>query len=182
MTKMAKMIDERQQELTHQEHRVMLVNSMNTVKELLPVLISGTRGDRVRGWVLYRRRPAPFAALVHTLIQGKGEIWMNANVTCGQQTKAKNPRVIILNVLLLSSFLTATRKLHFLSVSMCQYLIVYVCVRARLWDPSLILRRQLYLHFYEVCHCHPLVAQCQGLQCPLPVPVGICIHVAYSHI
>lgn len=45
---MAKMIDERQQELTHQEHRVMLVNSMNTVKELLPVLISGTAGDRVR--------------------------------------------------------------------------------------------------------------------------------------
>ncbi|ETE66010.1 Vinculin, partial [Ophiophagus hannah] len=31
MTKMAKMIDERQQELTHQEHRVMLVNSMNTI-------------------------------------------------------------------------------------------------------------------------------------------------------
>lgn len=43
MTKMAKMIDERQQELTHQEHRVMLVNSMNTVKELLPILISGKR-------------------------------------------------------------------------------------------------------------------------------------------
>ena len=41
ITKIAKMIDERQQELTHQEHRVMLVNSMNTVKELLPVLISG---------------------------------------------------------------------------------------------------------------------------------------------
>lgn len=40
---MAKMIDERQQELTHQEHRVMLVTSMNTVKELLPVLISGDR-------------------------------------------------------------------------------------------------------------------------------------------
>lgn len=40
---MAKMIDERQQELTHQEHRVMLVNSMNTVKELLPILISGKR-------------------------------------------------------------------------------------------------------------------------------------------
>ena len=38
---MAKMIDDRQQELTHQEHRIMLVNSMNTVKELLPVLISG---------------------------------------------------------------------------------------------------------------------------------------------
>lgn len=38
---MAKMIDERQQELTHQEHRMMLVNSMNTVKDLLPVLISG---------------------------------------------------------------------------------------------------------------------------------------------
>ena len=38
---MAKMIDERQQELTHQEHRLMLINSMNTVKELLPVLISG---------------------------------------------------------------------------------------------------------------------------------------------
>lgn len=35
------MIEERQQELTHQEHRQMLVNSMNTVKELLPVLISG---------------------------------------------------------------------------------------------------------------------------------------------
>uniref|UniRef100_A0A8D3CHG5 Vinculin n=1 Tax=Scophthalmus maximus TaxID=52904 RepID=A0A8D3CHG5_SCOMX len=43
MTKMAKMIDERQQELTHQEHRVMLVNSMNTVKELLPILISGIK-------------------------------------------------------------------------------------------------------------------------------------------
>nr|XP_046213545.1 vinculin-like isoform X1 [Oncorhynchus gorbuscha] len=43
MTKMAKMIDERQQELTHQEHRVMLVKSMNTVKELLPVLISGIK-------------------------------------------------------------------------------------------------------------------------------------------
>lgn len=40
---MAKMIDERQQELTHQEHRVMLVNSMNTVKELLPVLISAMK-------------------------------------------------------------------------------------------------------------------------------------------
>ncbi|XP_025068523.1 vinculin isoform X5 [Alligator sinensis] len=46
MTKMAKMIDERQQELTHQEHRVMLVNSMNTVKELLPVLISGDAGEQ----------------------------------------------------------------------------------------------------------------------------------------
>lgn len=43
---MAKMIDERQQELTHQEHRVMLVTSMNTVKELLPVLISGTSPAR----------------------------------------------------------------------------------------------------------------------------------------
>ncbi|XP_052428778.1 vinculin a isoform X2 [Carassius gibelio] len=43
MTKMAKMIDERQQELTHQEHRVMLVTSMNTVKELLPVLISAIK-------------------------------------------------------------------------------------------------------------------------------------------
>ncbi len=38
---MSKMIEERQQELTHQEHRQMLINSMNTVKELLPVLISG---------------------------------------------------------------------------------------------------------------------------------------------
>lgn len=43
MTKMSKMIDERQQELTHQEHRQMLVNSMNTVKELLPVLISAIK-------------------------------------------------------------------------------------------------------------------------------------------
>ncbi|XP_031434499.1 vinculin a isoform X4 [Clupea harengus] len=43
MTKMAKMIDDRQQELTHQEHRIMLVNSMNTVKELLPVLISAIK-------------------------------------------------------------------------------------------------------------------------------------------
>ncbi|XP_076830721.1 vinculin a isoform X2 [Brachyhypopomus gauderio] len=43
MTKMAKMIDERQQELTHQEHRMMLVSSMNTVKELLPVLISAVK-------------------------------------------------------------------------------------------------------------------------------------------
>lgn len=42
---MAKMIDERQQELTHQEHRVMLVNSMNTVKELLPILISGNEEE-----------------------------------------------------------------------------------------------------------------------------------------
>lgn len=41
MTKMSKMIEERQQELTHQEHRQMLVNSMNTIKDLLPVLISG---------------------------------------------------------------------------------------------------------------------------------------------
>lgn len=44
---MAKMIDERQQELTHQEHRVMLVNSMNTVKELLPILISGNHIVRI---------------------------------------------------------------------------------------------------------------------------------------
>ncbi|XP_042289050.1 vinculin-like isoform X2 [Thunnus albacares] len=43
MTKMSKMIEERQQELTHQEHRQMLVNSMNTVKELLPVLISAVK-------------------------------------------------------------------------------------------------------------------------------------------
>ncbi|XP_036430592.1 vinculin a isoform X4 [Colossoma macropomum] len=43
MTKMAKMIDERQQELTHQEHRLMLINSMNTVKDLLPVLISAIK-------------------------------------------------------------------------------------------------------------------------------------------
>ena len=38
---MSKMIEERQHELTHQEHRMMLVSSMNTIKELLPVLISG---------------------------------------------------------------------------------------------------------------------------------------------
>lgn len=38
---MSKMIEERQQELTHQEHRQMLINSMNTIKDLLPVLISG---------------------------------------------------------------------------------------------------------------------------------------------
>ncbi|XP_068423876.1 vinculin-like isoform X1 [Clinocottus analis] len=43
MTKMSKMIEERQQELTHQEHRQMLVNSMNTVKDLLPVLISAVK-------------------------------------------------------------------------------------------------------------------------------------------
>ncbi|XP_037638197.1 vinculin-like isoform X7 [Sebastes umbrosus] len=43
MTKMSKMIEERQQELTHQEHRQMLVNAMNTVKELLPVLISAIK-------------------------------------------------------------------------------------------------------------------------------------------
>ncbi|XP_070833493.1 vinculin-like isoform X3 [Chaetodon trifascialis] len=43
MTKMSKMIEERQQELTHQEHRQMLVNSMNTVKELLPMLISAVK-------------------------------------------------------------------------------------------------------------------------------------------
>lgn len=54
MTKMSKMIEERQQELTHQEHRQMLLNSMNTVKELLPVLISGVCVSRlvsVFGWV-----------------------------------------------------------------------------------------------------------------------------------
>ncbi|XP_044070624.1 vinculin-like isoform X8 [Siniperca chuatsi] len=43
MTKMSKMIEERQQELTHQEHRQMLVSSMNTVKEVLPVLISAIK-------------------------------------------------------------------------------------------------------------------------------------------
>ncbi|KAM6956783.1 vinculin-like isoform 5-T5 [Aplochiton taeniatus] len=43
MTKMSKMIEERQQELTHQEHRLMLVNSMNTIKELLPLLISAIK-------------------------------------------------------------------------------------------------------------------------------------------
>ncbi|XP_067092546.1 vinculin-like isoform X2 [Osmerus mordax] len=43
MTKMSKMIEERQQELTHQEHRMMLVSSMNTIKELLPVLISAIK-------------------------------------------------------------------------------------------------------------------------------------------
>ncbi|CAL9687956.1 unnamed protein product [Knipowitschia caucasica] len=43
MTKMSKMIDERHQELTHQEHRQMLMTSMNTVKELLPVLISAIK-------------------------------------------------------------------------------------------------------------------------------------------
>ncbi|XP_029376166.1 vinculin-like isoform X7 [Echeneis naucrates] len=43
MTKMSKMIEERQQELTHQEHRQMLISSMNTVKELLPVLISAIK-------------------------------------------------------------------------------------------------------------------------------------------
>ncbi|XP_078788120.1 vinculin isoform X5 [Oryzias latipes] len=43
MTKMSKMIEERQQELTHQEHRQMLVSSMNTIKELLPVLISAIK-------------------------------------------------------------------------------------------------------------------------------------------
>ncbi|XP_076019453.1 vinculin-like isoform X1 [Genypterus blacodes] len=43
MTKMSKMIEERQQELTHQEHRQMLVSSMSTVKELLPVLISAVK-------------------------------------------------------------------------------------------------------------------------------------------
>ncbi|KAF7652547.1 hypothetical protein LDENG_00095030 [Lucifuga dentata] len=43
MTKMSKMIEERQQELTHQEHRQMLVSSMNTIKELLPVLISAVK-------------------------------------------------------------------------------------------------------------------------------------------
>ncbi len=58
MTKMAKMIDERQQELTHQEHRVMLVNSMNTVKEQLPVLISGQIRPR-RNEHFYSARIAP---------------------------------------------------------------------------------------------------------------------------
>lgn len=54
MMRMAKMIDERQQELTHQEHRVMLVNSMKTVKEQLPVLISGMfSADANPRWVLH---------------------------------------------------------------------------------------------------------------------------------
>lgn len=53
---MAKMIDERQQELTHQEHRVMLVNSMNTVKELLPILISGNLTPPAQGGRFFPRR------------------------------------------------------------------------------------------------------------------------------
>lgn len=56
MTKMAKMIDERQQELTHQEHRVMLVNSMNTVKELLPILISGIHTQTLILCHLFRQK------------------------------------------------------------------------------------------------------------------------------
>lgn len=66
MTKMAKMIDERQQELTHQEHRVMLVNSMNTVKELLPILISGKRH-------LHMFRPPQF--LLFCFILNVSKVW-----------------------------------------------------------------------------------------------------------
>nr|XP_006817880.1 PREDICTED: vinculin-like [Saccoglossus kowalevskii] len=43
MTTMSKMIDQREKELTHQVHREKLVYSINSVKNLTPVLISGIK-------------------------------------------------------------------------------------------------------------------------------------------
>lgn len=72
MTKMSKMIDERQQELTHQEHRQMLVNSMNTVKDLLPVLISGVymqRSVRVCGQTTVQVTEHSFVVIATLIIK-----------------------------------------------------------------------------------------------------------------
>lgn len=69
MTKMSKMIEERQQELTHQEHRQMLINSMNTVKELLPVLISGVWANDRSGKEQFTKHPTvAIATLIITVI------------------------------------------------------------------------------------------------------------------
>lgn len=68
MTKMAKMIDERQQELTHQEHRMMLVNSMNTVKELLPVLISGEGASEMSQRPHAANAPVDIAVIMLSII------------------------------------------------------------------------------------------------------------------
>nr|XP_038949160.1 vinculin isoform X3 [Rattus norvegicus] len=83
MTKMAKMIDERQQELTHQEHRVMLVNSMNTVKELLPVLISAMK---------------IFVTTKNSKNQGIEEALKNRNFTVGKMSAEINEIIRVLQL------------------------------------------------------------------------------------
>ncbi|XP_042718914.1 vinculin isoform X3 [Tympanuchus pallidicinctus] len=83
MTKMAKMIDERQQELTHQEHRVMLVNSMNTVKELLPVLISAMK---------------IFVTTKNTKSQGIEEALKNRNFTVEKMSAEINEIIRVLQL------------------------------------------------------------------------------------
>ncbi|XP_029465426.1 vinculin isoform X3 [Rhinatrema bivittatum] len=83
MTKMAKMIDERQQELTHQEHRVMLVNSMNTVKELLPVLISAMK---------------IFVTTKSSKSQGVEEALKNRNFTVGKMNTEINEIIRVLQL------------------------------------------------------------------------------------
>ncbi|XP_015722012.1 vinculin isoform X1 [Coturnix japonica] len=83
MTKMAKMIDERQQELTHQEHRAMLVNSMNTVKELLPVLISAMK---------------IFVTTKNTKSQGIEEALKNRNFTVEKMSAEINEIIRVLQL------------------------------------------------------------------------------------
>lgn len=43
LTRMTKEVDAREKELTHQVHREMLVRSLEQVKNLTPVLISGIK-------------------------------------------------------------------------------------------------------------------------------------------
>ncbi|XP_056387234.1 vinculin isoform X1 [Hyla sarda] len=83
MTKMAKMIDERQQELTHQEHRIMLVNSMNTVKDLLPVLISAMK---------------IFVTTKNTRSQGIEEALKNRNYTVEKMSTEINEIIRVLQL------------------------------------------------------------------------------------
>ena len=40
---MTKLVDGREKELTHQVHRMMLIRSLDEVKNLTPVLISGVK-------------------------------------------------------------------------------------------------------------------------------------------
>ena len=43
LTNMTKLVDAREKELTHQVHRMMLVRSLDEVKNLTPVLISAVK-------------------------------------------------------------------------------------------------------------------------------------------
>ncbi len=43
LTKMTKEVDAREKELTHQVHREWLIRSLDSIKQLTPVLISGIK-------------------------------------------------------------------------------------------------------------------------------------------